>query len=360
MKLNIEQVNKEVENKNLNVQKHPEKDLWIYKYTNSCVFEKNWNEITLACRGMVLDADGNVISNPMPKFFNYEDVEEEVQRYLILRDNVMEITDKLDGSLIMAFKYKGELIVTSSGSFASVQAQKAKEMLETKYKDVEVKDGLTYIFEIIYPENRIVLDYGDLEQLTLLGIRDTDTGQDLELDPDGGFSTVELVRDKNFNMLLEEKQRADYINKEGYVVAFKKGFEPWYRVKIKYEEYMRLHKIVSGVNEKYIWECLKDEVDMKEVLDAVPDEMFSWIQDYEKKLREEFLTRKGECEAAYHSTKKELGEFCERKEFARVVMTKHKAISKVLFALEDERKYDHMIWKELKPENVTKFGMGDG
>ena len=39
------------------------------------------------------------------------------------------------------------------------------------------KPGKTYLFEIIYPENRIVVDYGDYKGLVLIDVIDNETGK---------------------------------------------------------------------------------------------------------------------------------------------------------------------------------------
>ena len=37
-------------------QAHPSRPLAIYNYTEACQFAGVWNEITLACRGLVVDS----------------------------------------------------------------------------------------------------------------------------------------------------------------------------------------------------------------------------------------------------------------------------------------------------------------
>ncbi|MFB9080967.1 hypothetical protein ACFFWB_26745 [Flavobacterium procerum] len=59
------------------VNKHPEQDLYIYNYTQNAQFERVWNEITIACRGLILDKDLNVVARPFPKFFNLGEMENE-------------------------------------------------------------------------------------------------------------------------------------------------------------------------------------------------------------------------------------------------------------------------------------------
>jgi len=172
MKLDLQLIKKEIDAGNVFAVKHPELPLTLYKYTKQCVYSKNWNDITLKCRGLVLDDEGNIVLNPMPKFFNHN---EEAGIKLAEKNKDLEyvITDKLDGSLINFGLYKGALLVCSSGSFSSKQAVKAREIIIKTGIDKKVEPGLTYNAEIIYPENKIVLDYANRESLDIFNIRDT-------------------------------------------------------------------------------------------------------------------------------------------------------------------------------------------
>ena len=68
-----DKLKKYIEEKFISEQKHPELDLWIYNYTPKCMYEKKWDNITMSCRGLILDKNGNVIARPFKKFFNYEE-----------------------------------------------------------------------------------------------------------------------------------------------------------------------------------------------------------------------------------------------------------------------------------------------
>jgi len=89
-------------------QKHPELDLYLYNYTRKCTFEKAWNIATLLCRGLILDGSGNIISYPLGKFFNWEELSpEERKRLSMLKFDVL---DKVDGCLD-----KETVVITEKG-----------------------------------------------------------------------------------------------------------------------------------------------------------------------------------------------------------------------------------------------------
>ena len=169
-------------------QVHPTLDLTIYNYSQKTQYEKMWNEETLSCRGLVLDSWGNVVARPFKKFFNLSEVEGEIP------DLPFEVFEKMDGSLGIFFWYNGNPIFASRGSFTSDQSKVGWEILKgMDYKNL--KRGVTYLFEIIYPENRIVVDYGDTEKLVLLGAVETSTGEEIPYSGIGeNLERFELVR----------------------------------------------------------------------------------------------------------------------------------------------------------------------
>jgi RNA ligase len=148
-----------VAERTVNVQKHPTLPLYIYKYSITCGFEKKWNPATLAARGLVLDENGIQYNSPFPKFFNIEELE---GLGIELPNEPYVAYKKIDGSLIQAFFYKGDLIYTSSGSFDSIYAKMGKQIAIEKGYDKQMKsfanswyqsdykNGLSFIFEILF------------------------------------------------------------------------------------------------------------------------------------------------------------------------------------------------------------------
>ncbi len=123
-------------------QTHPSYPLTIWNYSQQTQFERFWDEITIQCRGLVTDESGNVVARPFKKFWNMEE-----GRHTPTPD--YEIFEKMDGSYINVFNYKGEWLVSSRGSFTSDQAEKARELL-SKHDLSKLDKSCTYIFEVIY------------------------------------------------------------------------------------------------------------------------------------------------------------------------------------------------------------------
>ena len=109
-----------------------------------------------------------------------------------------------------------------------------------KYEDVEVKKECTYCFEVIYPENQIVVDYNTLEDLFLISITHTKSGKEMNIDQTG-FPSVRKF-DTN-EVLFNEWLNNDVYNEEGYVIKIGS-----LRVKVKFSNYIDKHKVKT-----YLW-----------------------------------------------------------------------------------------------------------
>lgn len=90
-------------------------------------------------------------------------------------DTLVRVTTKHDGSLGIFWSYGNSLGIATRGSFTSDQALHASELIltdeysEDRGEALSVCDTETYIVEIVYPSNRIVLSYGDEDRLYPLG-----------------------------------------------------------------------------------------------------------------------------------------------------------------------------------------------
>jgi RNA ligase len=340
--MNKDKLDKLVEEGWLISQVHPSLDLTIYNYSQKTQYERMWNEETLSCRGLVLNSSGNVVARPFKKFFNLSEVEGEIP------DLPFEVFEKMDGSLGIFFWYNGNPIFASRGSFTSDQSKVGWEILkEMDYENL--KKGITYLFEIIYPENRIVVDYGDTEKLVLLGAVETSTGEEIPYSSIGeNLERFELVRKWSNKKSISELAKENDLSREGYVLKFSNGF----RVKVKFEEYCRLHKIITNVSNIDIWEKLKDGLPLNEILDKVPDEFYGWVKNTENRLREEFQDILSDSEKILYSIKKKLGN-SERKVYAEEI--KKEINSGILFNLLDGRNPDQAIWKLVRPKWSKPF-----
>lgn len=328
-----------VKEKYVSVQKHPTEELFIYNYSPRAQYDRLWNEATMSARGLILDAEYNIVARPFRKFFNIE--EHEAHEMPNLPFNVF---DKLDGSLGILYWVNGMPFIATRGSFESPQAIIGTQILYDRYLSLcqmILPNQQTFLFEIIYPDNRIVIDYGKKEDLILLAVLDNATGKDIHI-PDIGFPIVKRYDGvKDYRQL---KQRNED-NKEGFVIKFENGF----RIKIKYEEYVRLHRIVTNVSNRVIWEHLRDKQPLDEMLDRVPDEFYNWVKDTSTQLQSEFDDLFQWAQDIFDTASASQS----RKEYA-LWATSQKYPS-LLFGLLDKRDISPLIWKIIKPSYSRPF-----
>lgn len=312
-------------------QKHPTLPLLIHNYTEKTQYLKNfWDEITSACRGLITDTDGNIIARSFNKFHNIEE-----GRHIPTPDFVIQ--EKLDGSLGILFYYAGAWRFASRGSFASDQAMKAQQMLEDKYSTENLDTSKSYIFEIIYPENRIVVNYGDREELVYLASFLPSGEESFEVDAvkSCGFSIVKIYDGLDYN----DVKALDWENAEGFVVRFSNGS----RCKIKFENYVSLHRIVTNLSTLGVWSWFKTGKDISEFVENVPDEWHEWLRQTWTDLKTKFDAAMDSATEAF----KALKEFPTRKEFAQAIIDRPD--KSILFALKDNRPIHELICNMIKP-----------
>jgi RNA ligase len=335
----------------LNIGRHPSAPLLIHNYSQSTQYEKKWTPETLMSRGLITDLEGNVVARPFGKFFN---LDEHIGLLGPVPEEPFEVYEKMDGSLGIIFHWDGKVQIATRGSFESDQAVRALEIFQGKYGHVTLDPALTYLVEIIYPENRIVVDYGGLEDLVLLAIMETKTGREMPLE-DVGLPMVKRYDGMNDLEALRAIQDA---NKEGFVVRFHSGL----RVKLKFEEYVRLHRILTGVSTRTVWEALKDNTDMEAFLENVPDEFYRWISGVMEDLRGQFAAVEAVCKqellARIPSDGLHFRTFENRKDAAEYFLGSC-TYPHVLFRMLDGKPYDELIWKMLKPEHQKAFAVSD-
>ena len=65
---------------------------------------------------------------------------------------------------------------------------------------------------------------------------------------------------------------------EGLVVRYIEQ-PPQRLVKIKQDDYVALHRIVTGLSERTVWQHMTDGRPLAELLDGLPDELHTWTRD---------------------------------------------------------------------------------
>jgi len=321
-------------------QRHAELPYVIYNYTEKAQYESAWTPVTLACRGLIVDErDGGVVARPYRKFFNHDQPDAPPLDVTA----PAAVTDKLDGSLGILYREpSGAVAVATRGSFASTQAVRATGVLRARYPDFTPPAGLTVLVEVIYPANRIVLDYGGLDDLVLIGAVDNATGRGHgpEAVPEWPGPVVERMPYPTLAAALAAPPRD---NREGMVVHFP---DTDHRVKIKYAEYVRLHRLVTGLNARMVWEAVVAGA-LDDIVAGLPDEFHLWVRTVAGELTATVTGRAAAVEAAYRELVAALPAGWQRRDFARLAVTHQER--GCLFLRLDGKDYRPLLWQEARP-----------
>lgn len=271
------------------VQTHPNiRGYRIANYSERAVMDKVWNNATLQCRGLILDGADEVVARPFRKFFNAQ----ESTAPTIHASTPVIVTDKMDGSLGILYPTPGGgWAISTRGSFASAQALHATVLYNARYAPFfRPIPGITYLFEIIYPKNRIVVDYGSMDDLVLLGAVDIATGrsiapQVIQNDPKRRWPgpVAETFSYATYGQAIAAKPRQ---GQEGLVVHDLLTDE---RVKLKQEDYVILHRLVTGLTSRRVHEAMVAGIPLDEFIAPFPDEFHDWIRDVAGRIQDQYL-----------------------------------------------------------------------
>ena len=243
----------------------------------------------------------------------------------------------------------GKIRIATRGSLVSEQAKHATDVWREKYSDVQVPGEYTFLFEIVYPENKIVLDYGGMDDLILLGAVHIDTGK--AIGPTAAEEllswpgpVVEVFEYKTFAEALKAESRP---NAEGIVV---RNTDTGKMLKIKQEDYLLLHRAVFGLSPKRIWELLSSGQSPQDILSIFPDE---FTDDVSRMIQEILHSVNTLLEETFEYYGK-ISYIESRKEFAQEALKyQHPGL---LFLLRDMNttKFMEAAWDISKPKSVDR------
>lgn len=321
----------------------PNGRLTIFDYTNQCMFDRAWDEYTVQARGLVLDDQGKVVARPFRKFFNVNERPE--TRLEALPAETPELSEKYDGSMIIVFhdEETGWRAITR-GCWENPQTKYANAWLAKNFGRLH-RDN-TYMFELIAPWNRLVIPYAK-EEMILLGIVKTASGEDAsyaqvtDYAKNYGFKAVGFETRPISEISLEDPKVRD---REGYVARYSNGL----RVKLKYKQYMLLHKILTGLSVKGIWETLSTNNEPS--FQDVPDEFMNWFRKQRDGLKKAYSEIEDQAKALFQSIPAQP----TRKDYA-IAYKQYPDMCAILFLMLDKMPYAELIWDRIKPKGKTTF-----
>lgn len=235
--------------------------LAIFNYNVTADFH---DPIVQEARGIIIDTERcEVVSWPFRKFGNHNEGYADPIDWSTAR-----VLEKVDGSIIKLWydHAKGDWQFSTNGTIrAEVAAVDGAPLLSygdvirraDNYGDIpfdRLDRDATYIFELVSPETRVVIDYG-VTTLYHLGTRSNITGlercEDIGIKTPASFAITSLSGCLKAAAALNDGCEGDEVTNEGFVVVD----ADYHRVKIKSPDYIVMHRLrLSGYLPKR--ECL--------------------------------------------------------------------------------------------------------
>ncbi len=339
----------------LAVVPHPDDpDLSLLNYTARAQYGQAWDAypVLLDCRGTIVDRTGRVVAKPFRKFFNVgERPETRLDRLATLGEP--EVTHKLDGSMCTLYPVLGGYRLATRGSFTSAQALMATEIWDQRYAAAESRldPGLTLVFELVGPANRIVVQYA-ADALVLIGAVETESGRELsyaDIQAEASRLGLPCVEQEPGGRDWPSLTDTRLANFEGYVLFWP---DHGLRAKVKLEEYVRLHRIISGLDEHAVWQHLREGASLEAVREVVPAEMLVWLDGTAARLigaHDVLCERVQAVVDAVLQAGLDPRDRAQRREVARIVLSTGDGLHSAVFAALDGKDDEDILWRMLEP-----------
>ena len=327
--------------------KEYDEGLKVYNY---CQISSPKNSIADFYRGLILDADGEIICRPFDRFYNYGESKIDAS---LLKD--IYAVEKLDGSLIKVYYWNNSWRIATRGTaFAESNVGDYNFTFETltlkalnlsslsEFNALMNSSGahekFTYLFELTSPYNRVVTPYSDTT-LWFLAKRANKSGiycPDHSVARSIGAKYTKIFLGKTLLQLATEAKSLTKL-KEGFVVYDYLSGAPL--LKIKSPTYVTAHLLRGeGLSQKRILDLII-QGEVNEYLTYFPED---------RALVETYLVAMNEMLLSAEKTFKEICHLKSQKEFAlEATKTNYPAL------LFQKRKNPHLSIKQCFDEKFS-------
>ena len=238
---------------------------------------------------MIVDKCDNIVSRPPEKFWNLNEAPGPAFSDLPNEDPI--ITLKEDGYLGVSYWFGSRVYIASRGSFTSEYAAWATNWFRNHNPYIDMwlgeHSGITYVFEILHPK-RIVVDNSQNIGLVLLAGVVTETGAEIDrnsLEIAGNLMNCKVVQQYPTHTIDDCVIASGALKgteQEGFVAYYPKS---GLRVKIKGEDYCKIHRIATKLTKRRIWEIYAShggdthlaDCELSGVQVVLPKEYADWI-----------------------------------------------------------------------------------
>lgn len=290
--------------------------------------------IVMECRGLIIDHSFNIVSRSLDRFFN---IGEQPDTQVHLDWTKAECAEKVDGSLIKIYNWKGTWYCSTRGTaFAESNCNFGDSFKSLIFKALDCDDEIefqhlcnlwldsdwTYILELTCRENRVVKSY-DGYTLHYLASRHNQSG---EFGDDYEKQAALMIGAREINT-FKFSSVDDCINTAKHLPDLEEGYVVYQDgkpvCKVKSPAYVAVHHIRSNVS--------STRALIKIALLGEKDELCLYFPEYEKDVDmylEVWLKLSREIADIY----KELESIENQKDFAVELLKKTKLLSGIAFS----------------------------
>jgi hypothetical protein len=276
------------QNPNLVSMKSCGNGLNVLKYKKKVFYDGLWNEFLEECRGLIVDDDFNIVSYPFTKIYNYK-VEKNAPTFY--PDEMVYAYRKVNGFMVAVTWYKGDIIVSTTGSIDSDYVKMARELIEPsiEYYRQTCADNKnhTFMFECVHRNDPHIIP--EKEGMYFLGARKKELGSDIETHmwyaTEFGAEQVEqIIAPMEYIELL-----AKHVKHEGFVIYANgkatKIKSPYYLVKKFVARNPRTDKLMradikQSIDEEYypLIDAIQANIDEYTAMDE--QQRLQWVREF--------------------------------------------------------------------------------
>lgn len=304
----------------------------------------NSDSIYRNCRGTVIDMKcGELVLLPFRKFFNIGEIPEtslSVVTERLKNAHTVEITDKMDGSMISVTQYHGEIFLAGSGSLTegkNPRLKEARHYLSEGYKALcSDWQEYTFMFELIGKEPQIVRYPKERWGLYLTGARRKSDGELLTYSKlrhlaDTYHISMVNMESLSFDEILKKRKDYPCLEKEGWVLRVDDTL-----YKVKCEDFASMHRVMTTSPEGIL--KLWREGKLDDLKARMSEPVKEYISIYERKFSEYVRRVSEDVENIY----RKYSHIESMKDFANSIKTLDSRIQGFLFGLKRGKGVDYL------------------
>jgi RNA ligase len=337
--LNLNDLQKMVDEGYVDARLHRQYPLVIYCYSKKATYDNKWNDITCKCRGLIVNYDTReILARPFQKFFNLgtewwaETMPENLPREMPM------VLEKIDGSLGILYRIDGQDLIATKGSFHSEHSEWASQWYRMNVINGVWPEGWTPMFEIICQDvQRHVVNYlPEDDGLYLTAMINVETGEEMSYNELYHWAKINGVRvPRIFPFSVEQAAKENIANEEGYVLSWTRKGQTPLRVKVKFADFCRMQKVIHHTTPKTILEMIVNGQNFGELLKGMSPQFVTWVVKVKQFIETERKSITDYCTQVYNLAILKLDD-SDRKQYAELfTRAENKPYSGILFSMLD-------------------------